>query len=61
MGNCKALVLGGVFQSEGLIDDEKFPVLGDLPLVGNLFKKQMRSNEKREILSFITPKITNDQ
>jgi len=54
------LVLGGIFQSEELTGDEKVPVLGDLPLVGHLFKKQMRSKEKREILIFITPKIIDD-
>ena len=53
----QTLVLGGIFQSEELTGDEKVPVLGDLPLIGNLFKKQMRTRDKREILIFITPKI----
>jgi len=35
-------------------------ILGDLPLVGNLFKKQMRTRDKREILIFITPKIIDN-
>ena len=56
----QTLVLGGIFQSEELTGDEKVPLLGDLPLVGNLFKKQMRSKDKREILIFITPKIIDD-
>ena len=60
VGNGQTLVLGGIFQSEDLTGDEKVPVLGDLPLVGHLFKKQMRSKEKREILIFITPKIIDD-
>ena len=60
VGNGQTLVLGGIFQSEELTGDEKVPVLGDLPLVGHLFKKQMRSKEKREILIFITPKIIDD-
>ena len=57
VGNGQTLVLGGIFQSEELTGDQKVPILGDLPLVGNLFKKQMRTRDKREILIFITPKI----
>ena len=60
VGNGQTLVLGGIFQSEELTGDEKVPVLGDLPLVGSLFKKQMRSKDKREILIFITPKIIDN-
>jgi len=60
VGNGQTLVLGGIFQSEEVTGDEKVPVLGDLPLVGHLFKKQMRSKVKREILIFITPKIIDD-
>ena len=36
------------------------PILGDIPLLGNLFKKQMRAKDKREILIFITPKIIDE-
>ena len=57
IGNGQTLVLGGIFQSEELSDIEEVPVLGDIPLLGNLFKKQMRAKDKREILIFITPKI----
>ena len=60
VGNGQTLVLGGIFQSEELTGEGKVPVLGDLPLVGSLFKKQMRSKDKREILIFITPKIIDN-
>ena len=59
VGNGQTLVLGGIFQSEELTGDQKVPILGDLPLVGNLFKKQMRTRDKREIL-ILTTKITNN-
>jgi len=36
------------------------PLLGDLPLVGKLFRNELRNIEKREILIFITPKIIDD-
>ena len=61
VGNGQTLVLGGIFQSEELTGDQKVPILGDLPLVGNLFKKQMRTRDKREILIFITPKIIDNR
>ena len=61
IGNGQTLVLGGIFQSEELSDIEEIPVLGDIPLLGNLFKKQMRAKDKREILIFITPKIIDEK
>ena len=61
VGNGRTLVLGGIFQSEELSDIEEVPVLGDIPLLGNLFKKQMRAKDKREILIFITPKIIDEK
>jgi len=61
VGNGQTLVLGGIFQSEELTGDQKVPILGDLPLVGNLFKKQMRTRDKREILIFITPRIIDNR
>jgi len=56
----ETLVLGGIFQSEHIQSSESVPVLGDVPVLGNLFKKQMRLSDKREILIFITPKIIDD-
>ena len=61
IGNGQTLVLGGIFQSEELSDIEEVPVLGDIPLLGNLFKKQMRAKDKREILILITPKIIDEK
>ena len=60
VGNGQTLILGGIFQSEELTGDQKVPILEDFPLVGNLFKKQMRTRDKREILIFITPKIIDN-
>ncbi|MHC1481803.1 hypothetical protein ACYJW8_16340, partial [Frateuria aurantia] len=35
----------------------KVPFLGDIPFLGNLFKKKGRSKEKAELLIFVTPKV----
>jgi type IV pilus assembly protein PilQ len=41
--------------------DSKVPVLGDVPVLGNLFKSQSRDNSKTELLVFITPKIVAER
>jgi type IV pilus assembly protein PilQ len=54
------IVLGGVFRDEVTTNVSKTPVLGDLPYVGNLFKRTEDSQTKTELLIFITPSIIND-
>ncbi|MBP7325476.1 MAG: hypothetical protein KA969_07220, partial [Alicycliphilus sp.] len=39
----------------------KIPVLGDVPVVGNLFKNRTKESMKREMLVFITPKVITDR
>ncbi|MFT7219991.1 MAG: type IV pilus assembly protein PilQ [Candidatus Azotimanducaceae bacterium] len=56
----ETIVLGGVFQtvvSEGI---SKTPILGDLPWVGGLFRQKTRSDDKQELLIFITPRLIRD-
>jgi type IV pilus secretin PilQ/predicted competence protein len=53
----ETVVIGGLihdYKSEG---EFKIPLLGDLPLLGWLFKKKTKSRERRELLIFVTPKI----
>lgn len=60
VNNGETIVLGGVFQtvvSEGV---SKTPILGDLPWIGNLFKQTTRSDDKQELLIFITPRLIRD-
>lgn len=54
------VVLGGVFEQTTGKDSTKVPLLGDIPLVGNLFKNDQRNENKRELLIFITPKILQE-
>ncbi len=53
----ETVVLGGVFRTESIDSVIKAPFFGDLPVVGRLFKKTIRSDQKQELLVFITPKI----
>ena len=56
----ETIVLGGVFQtvtSEGVT---RTPLLGDLPFLGRLFRRTTRSDDKQELLIFITPRLVRD-
>jgi type IV pilus assembly protein PilQ len=53
----ETVVLGGVFRNESINSIVKTPFFGDLPIVGRLFKKTVKSDQKQELLVFITPKI----
>ena len=59
--NGGTVVLGGIFQQIERTSDTKVPVLGDIPVVGHLFKSTGRTNDKTELLIFITPKIVADR
>ena len=60
VGDGETVVLGGVFRTEDLEKIAKVPMLGDLPLMGALFKNKSVSREKTETLVFITPRIIAD-
>jgi type IV pilus assembly protein PilQ len=47
-------------ETEHRRSSNKVPVLGDIPLLGNLFKTQTKTNNKDELLIFVTPKILHD-
>ncbi|MGL5405149.1 MAG: hypothetical protein ACRC9I_15680, partial [Acinetobacter sp.] len=54
------VVLGGIFEQETANRQTKVPFLGDIPYVGRLFRKDIKSDNKRELLIFVTPRIVND-
>ena len=49
--------IGGVYEFRDRSDLSKVPFLGDLPVLGNLFKSRGRTKEKGELLIFVTPKV----
>ena len=55
--NGQTVVIGGVYEFRDRSDVTKVPWLGDLPILGNLFKKKGRTKEKAELLIFVTPKV----
>ena len=50
-------VVGGIYQSSESITEDKTPVLGNVPLLGYLFRHKGSSNDNNELLLFITPRI----
>ncbi|HMB37766.1 MAG TPA: type IV pilus secretin PilQ [Wenzhouxiangellaceae bacterium] len=59
--NGQTVVLGGIFQEERNFNTTKVPYLGDVPVLGTLFRRRATADEKRELLIFITPNILDDQ
>ena len=53
----ETLVLGGIFREENIVSVSKVPVLGDVPVLGKLFRQETQKQEKVELLVFITPKL----
>lgn len=58
--NGETVVLGGIFEQETKNSQTKVPFLGDIPYLGRLFRKDVKSDNKRELLIFVTPRIVND-
>jgi type IV pilus assembly protein PilQ len=53
----ETVVLGGIYDMTESVTDTGIPFFKDIPIVGWFFKKQEKSNDKRELLIFVTPRI----
>ena len=60
VSNGETAVLGGIFEQTEDNFVEKVPFFGDLPIIGNAFKRRTKQDDKRELLIFITPKIMDE-
>lgn len=56
----QTVVLGGIMETERRTSDNKVPLLGDIPVLGYLFKNRTKKNNKDELLIFVTPKILRE-
>ncbi len=54
------IVLGGLLQDEYANSNEQVPLLGDIPVLGNLFKTQTRSRTKTNLMVFLRPVVVRD-
>lgn len=55
--NGQTAVIGGIYQSDQSTGENKVPVLGDIPILGWLFKSQSKTDNRNELLIFLTPRI----
>ena len=59
--NGGTVVIGGIFEENDRTDVTKVPLLGDIPILGYLFKNTTSSTSKTELLVFITPRVVNER
>ena len=59
--NGGTVVIGGIYTVNETDNVSKVPLLGDIPVVGNLFKSRTKEASKREMLVFLTPKIVTER
>jgi type IV pilus assembly protein PilQ len=59
--NGGTVVIGGIFFQEERSDTDKVPLLGDIPILGALFRSTTRTSDKREMLVFLTPKVISER
>ena len=60
VNNGDTVVLGGIYETSSAEGETKVPLLGDIPLLGYLFRSTSKSETKSELLIFVTPKILSD-
>ncbi|HAN56985.1 MAG TPA: type IV pilus secretin PilQ, partial [Betaproteobacteria bacterium] len=58
--NGETAVLGGIYEQNKRGDVTKVPFLGDIPVLGHLFRTDSRQDTKTELLVFLTPRIVRD-
>jgi type II secretory pathway component GspD/PulD (secretin) len=56
----QTIVMGGLIESQQTHDERKMPVLGDLPIIGQIFKREIKQLNDRELMLFVTPHIIRD-
>lgn len=59
--NGGTVVIGGIFEQSERTDVTKVPFLGDVPVLGHLFKTTTKQSERTELLIFLTPKVVTDR
>lgn len=57
--NGGTMVVGGIYTEDDTNDASKVPLLGDIPVLGNLFKHTTKKKDRRELLIFVTPRIVD--
>lgn len=56
----ETIILGGIMRTTVSATQKKIPLLGDIPILGNLFKTTDRTKQKTELLVFLTPRVVRN-
>ena len=56
----QTVVIGGLISTETTDQENKIPILGDIPLIGAAFKHKVKQDQKTELLIFLTPHVVTD-
>jgi type IV pilus assembly protein PilQ len=60
VANGETAVLGGIYEQTQRNDVDKVPFFGDIPIIGNAFKRRTKQDDKTELLIFVTPRIMDE-
>ena len=58
--NGGTVVIGGIYEQVERNQTNKVPLLGDIPVLGYVFKNNLRRNDRTELLVFLTPRVVSD-
>ncbi|BAZ42922.1 type II and III secretion system protein [Calothrix sp. NIES-4101] len=56
----QTLILSGIIQDQDRTSVSKLPILGDIPLIGSLFRRTNRENQRNEVIVLLTPQVMDD-
>jgi type IV pilus assembly protein PilQ len=56
----QTLIISGIISDQEKIEANKIPILGDLPIIGALFRKTTKTNQRAEVIVLLTPQILDD-
>jgi general secretion pathway protein D len=56
----ETIVLGGIIRNSVTTNTRKVPLLGDIPILGELFKSTTKDKSKTELIVFLTPRVVKD-
>ncbi len=59
--NGETIIIAGMIENEKLESEARVPILGRIPLIGMLFRKEVSENKNRELIVFLTPRIVTGE
>ena len=60
MRDGQTLILSGIIQESDRVSVSKTPILGDIPIIGSLFRRTNKNNQRNEVIVLLTPQVMDD-